>query len=262
MTDFVDKYGPWAVVTGASGGIGEALSQKLAEKGLNIVLVARREEKTTSISNSISSKYGVNCRVVTADLATSEGRDDVAQQTEDLDVGLLVNNAGIENHGSFFRDSLEKHLKIVEVNSTAPTALAYIFGHRLIKRRKGGIIFISSTASNAVPWMSTYSASKAFASTLAYTLRHELEPWGINVLAVEPNLVQTDMTEGDYMNLPWPYSSPEEVATATIDAFEKGVLRITPGEPVDSKGNAELKSRLDVISNQMKTTWDPIYFEP
>lgn len=262
MSDFKDKYGPWAVVTGASSGIGVEIAKQVAARGLNIVLVARRERNTTQVSDSIRSKYGVETKVLLADLSNSKEVENILTQTEDMDVGLLVNNAAQVTHGSFFRTDLPSHLNIVEVNARAALVLSHGFGRRLLNRRKGGMIFVSSTAHIAMPWVATYSATKGFLSNLAYLLRHELEPHGINVLAVEPGLVRTEMTENDFMKLSPPHSMPDYVAAEAIAAFENNVLRITPGVAPDEKADATLTASIDSMSDKMKKVWDPELFEP
>lgn len=262
MTGFVEKYGPWAVVTGASKGIGSEFSKQLAAKGLNIVLVARREDATKAVAESIRSKCNVETRVVLADLVNSDGVERVLSETSDIDVGLIVNNAGLEQHGSFFKDDFDVHSNLIAVNVTAVTALAHGFGRRFIKRGKGGIIFISSTGKSPMPWMSSYCASKGFVSNLAYILRHELEKHGVDVTSVEPGVVKTDMTEGDFQNLGWPTVSAEKCAADSIAAFEQKALMVTPGYPIDTDQQDQILSRLDGASEQMQAHWDAKLFEP
>lgn len=158
---FPDKYGPYCVITGASSGIGEEFARQLAAGGLNLVLVARRKPRLDAIAAALCAEYSVETMVIEADLATDAGWRSVVAATEDLDVGLLVNNAGVEHIGSFFHDSVDFHMKLIALNVTTVCALTHVFGKRLVIRgRGGGIINVSSMLSQPVPWMASYCASK------------------------------------------------------------------------------------------------------
>lgn len=192
-SEFVSKYGPWAVVTGASSGIGAEFAKQLAAAGLAVVLVARRQERLQALSKYLVEHYAVQTQVIVADLTTLEGRGAVIANTSDLDVGLLINNAGIELVGSFFHDGAEEHQKLIDLNVSAVTALAHAFGRRLVERGRGGIVFLSSMASRVLPWYATYSASKAFVSALSLALREELRRKGVDVLSLESGAVESEI---------------------------------------------------------------------
>lgn len=194
LYSFACKYGPWAVVTGASSGIGAEFARQLAVLGLHIVLIARREARLQALAQELRQGRGVEVKVLVVDLSTTDGVGKVIAECERLQVGLLVNNAGIEVHGSFFHDPFEQHRQCLQLNVVAVSELAYTFGRRFCEQGRGGIVFLSSLSAAGIPWMATYSSSKAFVTTLAVTLWEEVRRKGVDVLALEPGFVASEMT--------------------------------------------------------------------
>ena len=193
MKTFVGRFGPWALVTGASSGIGEAFARRLAEIGMNLVLVARREDRLRRLAEELQSKHSVSTRVVPVDLSRADFLPTIEQATNDLQVGLLVNNAGFANTGKFLDNDLASELALLHVNNRAPLILAHHFGGSMRKRGRGGMIFVASTVAFAgVPVWSTYAASKAHELVFAEGLAEELRKDGISVLAVCPGPTQTE----------------------------------------------------------------------
>ena len=193
MKTFVERFGPWALVTGASSGIGEAFARQLAEIGMSLVLVARREDRLRRLAEELQSKHSVSTRVVPVDLSRADFLPTIEQATNDLQVGLLVNNAGFANTGKFLDNDLASELALLHVNNRAPLILAHHFGGSMRKRGRGGMIFVASTVAFAgVPVWSTYAASKAHDLVFAEGLAQELRQDGVSVLAVCPGPVQTD----------------------------------------------------------------------
>lgn len=194
--DFAQRYGPWAVVTGASSGIGAGFAEQLAAAGINVVLTARRKERLEALGLRLQEQYSVQTRVVVADLSDSlAAATHIADSVSDLEIGLLVNNAGVEQYGSFFHGELALHQRVVDVNVSAVVALTRIFGERLLARKTGGIIFISSMTARLVPYFATYSASKSFVSSFAQLIRYELKNAGVDVLCVEPGWVESEILD-------------------------------------------------------------------
>lgn len=262
MASFLEKYGPWAVVTGASGGLGDQFTHQLAEKGFNIVLTARSKEDIENIAKETEQKYDVKTLCISADLTNDHGINAILTATADLDVGLLVNNAGILYVGSFFRQESSDFTKLISLNVTAVTTLAHAFGRRFIKRGKGGILFVASAARKPIPWMAVYSASKAFVANLAYILHMELESYGINVMSLEPGLVTTEMTENNLQQTDMSSNTPQNVVSDALDAFEKGSLRITPARGLDEQENSKLIESLEETSEKMTSQMDQKLFKP
>jgi len=137
MNDFAGRFGPWAVVTGASSGIGEAFARQLAAKGIHLVLIARRDDRLRKLADDLQDRHSVNTRIVPVDLAADDFLPVIAEATHDLDVGLLVNNAGVLRAGRFLDHDLHDELNQLNLNTRAVLVLAHHFGRRLRERRRG-----------------------------------------------------------------------------------------------------------------------------
>ena len=186
-----ERYGPWAVVTGASDGIGRDFARRLAEAGVQLVLVARRPEVLDALATELAGKHGVRTRVLPLDLARPESAQALASATADLDVGLLVAAAGFGTSGPFLDSDLARELEMLQVNCASVTALCHHFGRRFAQRRRGGIVLMSSLlAFQGVPGSADYAATKAYVQTLAEALHVELAPLGVDVLACAPGPVK------------------------------------------------------------------------
>jgi uncharacterized protein len=184
MSGFYEKYGPWALVTGAAMGLGAEFARQLAGFGLNLVLVDVQAEALAKTSDSLKREFNADIRAVTLDLGTPDFLSGLLAVTRDLEIGLLVNNAGISAIGHFLDMQLEKHLSILAVNARAPLILAHHFGGLMRERNRGGIIFVSSmSALNGTSYVSEYSATKAHDLTLGEALWQELRTSNVDVLA-------------------------------------------------------------------------------
>lgn len=193
---FVDRYGPWAMVTGASAGIGAEFARQLATRGLNLVLLARREGRLIDLARELSRKHKIEARPIAVDLARHDFVDAVLPAIDSIEIGLLVNNAGFGLAGDFFAHDLRRELDMVDVNCRAQIALTYVLGNRMIRRKKGGIIFVSSvSAFVATPYEGSYSASKVHELFFAEALRFELRARGVQVLALCPGSTDTEFHE-------------------------------------------------------------------
>lgn len=183
------RFGPWAVVTGASSGIGLEFARQLARSGLNIVLVSRRQSVLEDAGSALASEFGVEYRVVVADLSTEEGPRLIAEATADLDVGLLVSNAGTGQPGNFLAFSEADLRGIAELNAVSYLMLTHHFGRRLVARGRGGVLLVSAMgADEGIPYSSKEAATKALVSTLGRGLHVEFEKLGLGltVLVVSP----------------------------------------------------------------------------
>jgi short-subunit dehydrogenase len=193
MRNFVERFGPWALVTGASSGIGEHFARRLAEAGMNLVLIARREDRLRQLAEDLQTKHSISTRVVPIDLSREDFLPLLEQATQDLPIGLLVNNAGFANTGRFLDNDLASELALLHVNNRAPLILAHHFGRAMRKRGRGGMIFVSSAVAFAgVPLWSTYAASKAQELVFAEGFAEELRQDGIAVLAICPGPTRTE----------------------------------------------------------------------
>jgi hypothetical protein len=180
---FKQRYGAWAVVAGASEGLGAAYAERLAARGLDLVLIARREELLRLRSVQLAEKYGVQIRSLPLDLSLPEAARHIAEATLDLDVGLLVYNAAFSAIGPYLERPVEDHLKEVATNVRAPMELTYYFAQRMLARGRGGILLMSSlSAFQGSAFISNYSATKAYNMLLAEGLWEEWRERGVDVL--------------------------------------------------------------------------------
>jgi short-subunit dehydrogenase len=197
MSDFRSRYGPWAVVAGASEGIGASFSKKLAKRGLDLVLIARRAEPLEELADGIRKQYRVDVRTASLDLGADDVVDRMREATESLDVGLFIYNAAYSPIGAFIDIEVEQHLQAVAVNVLGPLRLSHYFGRRLAERGKGGIILMSSMSSiQGTAMVANYAATKAYDRILAEGLWWELGQRGVDVLACIAGATLTPSFEG------------------------------------------------------------------
>ena len=201
MNVFKEKYGPWAIVTGASAGLGAEFARQLADRELNLVLVARREEKLESLAKELEQQYNIDTKIVVADLVDEKSIKKIENETSKLDIGLLVNNAGFGISGDFLDTELKSELNMLKVNCIAPTLLTHIFGNKMKERNKGGIIFLASLVAFAgLPTMSHYSATKAWNLMLGEGMYFECQKYGIDVLSLCPGATKSEFADIAGMN--------------------------------------------------------------
>jgi uncharacterized protein len=189
---FRQNYGPWALVAGASEGLGAAYAEALAARGLNLLLVARRAALLQALAGRLSDHYAVQVRTLALDLAHPDTTGRIAGETEDLEVGLLVYNAAFSAVGLFLERTLDDHLREIDTNVRAPLGLVDIFGSRMLRAGHGGIILMASlSAFQGSAYITTYSATKAFNIVLAEGLWEEWRRLGVDVLACIAGAIRT-----------------------------------------------------------------------
>ncbi|MBI5295667.1 MAG: SDR family NAD(P)-dependent oxidoreductase [Chloroflexi bacterium] len=226
MSTFVEKYGPWALVTGAAMGLGAEFARQLAARGLNLALVDVQAEALTKVSKALSKEFNVGVRPIVLDLSQPELLRPLQAATYDMQVGLLVNNAGISAIGHFLDVPLEKHLSILTVNARAPLMLAHHFGGMMRARKRGGIIFVSSmSALSGTSYVSEYSATKAHDLTLGEALWQELRPANVDVLTTIVGATDTPGWRAENPNpdaKTWPpVMTAEDTVRETLEALGK-----------------------------------------
>lgn len=222
MSEQLRKYGPWAVVTGASDGIGREFVKVLASRGYKVVLVARRQSALEALARELNAEV----RVIAVDLSTAEGIRRVTDETRELDVGLLVASAGFGTSGNFLDNPVEDELSMLDVNCRSVAALTHAFGQRLVTRGRGGIILLSSlVAFQGVRRAANYAATKAWVQSFAEGLALEVGPLGVDVLASAPGPVRSGF--GARANMQMSMSAgPEAVAEASLAALpRRGTVR-------------------------------------
>lgn len=222
------RYGPWAVVTGASDGIGQAFARHLAASGLNLVLVARREALLQGLAAELQRAHGVQCRVVVADLADLEAVHRLADSTAALDVGLLVAAAGFGTSGPLLDADLGVETEMADLNCTSVLAQAWHFGSRFAKRGRGGVVFMSSLlAFHGTPHAAHYAATKAYVQTLAEGLRAEWAALGVDVIASAPGPIDSGFAARADMRMAQALPA-EVVARVTMQALGRRTT-VRPG---------------------------------
>lgn len=193
MTDFVGKYGPCALIAGASEGIGASLADQLAAHGLDLVLIARNGPLLNQVADRARAQHGVQTRVIVQDLTDPDVGASVAEATRGLDVGLVIYNAGASDRTSAFLDNeVEDSLKQIKLDCIGPIALAHHFGHEMRDRGRGGIVLVASLACVAgSATLAVYSAVKAFQHNFAEGLWAELRPHGVDVCCTPLGMTYT-----------------------------------------------------------------------
>jgi len=191
-TVFLRKYGPWALITGASEGIGQAFAQQLAALGLNLVLVARRVDRLHELAQGLKTGYRIETVVAAADLGTPEGLAAVDRTTTGVEVGLLVACAGFGTSGLLLGTELAREREMLDVNCYALLHGCVVFGRRFRQRGGGGLILMSSLVGwQGTPRSAHYAATKAYVQSLAEALAIEWKPAHIDVLACAPGPVHS-----------------------------------------------------------------------
>ena len=217
--------GATALITGASKGLGAAFAEALAQRGMNLVLVARSTGELNALSTRLYAKYKVHRTVLSIDLADPNSSQTIAEELErrGIEVDLLVNNAGFGLSGAFLSHDPRQKQAEIEVNVQALVALTHRFGRAMASRGKGGIINVASNASfQPVPYMATYAATKAFVLHFTEAIRHELAESGVQVMATCPGPTATSFFEGTSTQMsPKDMDDAESVVRKTLEAFDE-----------------------------------------
>jgi uncharacterized protein len=232
MEQIAELRGKWALVTGASAGIGAALARELARQGANLVITARRLERLETLAAELKAK-DAEVRVMTADLNEPSAPQALfdAVKASGIDIEILVNNAGLGNYGAFHTNEVEQELSQVRVNCDAVVALSRLFVPAMVERGRGWVLVVASTASfQPVPYITTYAATKAFDRMFALGLAAEVERYGVKVSALCPGPTESEFHEVAHaQSFVWKNLQPaEEVARIGIAGMVKGKRTVVP----------------------------------
>jgi short-subunit dehydrogenase len=225
--------GSYALITGASKGLGSAYAKALAERGANLVLVARSLEQMEKLAAELRLKYGVRIETIAADLSNPSAASEIEQRLGQLQIriDLLINNAGAGLSGRFLGHTLEGEMSQINLNVNGLVALTFHFGREMAARGKGGIINISSnSAFQPVPYMATYGATKAFTLMFTEAIAEEMRSTGVRVMAVCPGPTATQFfDQAPTIMKASEMDSVEFVAERTLKDFERGKVISYPG---------------------------------
>jgi len=232
MASAKDFNGRWALVTGASAGIGAALARELAKRGAKLILTARRRERLEKLAAELVAN-GAETRIVIADLNDPAAPQAIYDATEGagIEVDVLVDNAGLGQYGAFASSPVDQELSMVRVNCEAVARLTRLFVSRMVGRGRGWVLIVSSTASyQPLPYLATYAATKVFDRFFALGVAAEVARFGVKVTALCPG-----RTESEFFSvarsesfMPGGRQSAEEVAERAIAALSRGKRTIIP----------------------------------
>jgi short-subunit dehydrogenase len=226
----------YALITGASKGIGKAIAFRLAAKGYNLALVARSEDLLQQVKTEIESKHKVTVAYLALDLSTPTGAQEVFQwaSKQNFDTTVLVNNAGYGLSGAFESYPLEQHVNMLQVNCTALVQLTYLFLPQLKKQKQAYIMNIASSAAyQAVPFLSLYAGSKALVLYFSRGLRHELRKTSVSVTCISPGATDTE------------FNSRAKVGPKAMKAAEKVIM--TPEQVGNVAVESMFRKKAEVI---------------
>lgn len=223
MKSLFDRYGPWALVCGASEGIGAAFAHALAEAGFSLVLIARRREPLEELAARLRAAFGGAAETVALDLGAADLEARLAALAREHEIGLVVYNAALSIVAPFLDTPIADKQRIVDVNVRGPLLAAHVFGERMAARGRGGIVLVSSlTAFWGSAWVATYGASKAFNLSLGEALAQELGERGVDVVVSCAGATRTPGFVSLVAGRKAPAAmSPEAVATQTLRALPK-----------------------------------------
>lgn len=217
--------GQWALITGASSGIGAEFARQLAASGTNLVLTARRADRLEALADKLHLDHGVQVEIFPADLEQSTAPAEIHRfvAAKNIEIGLLVNNAGYGSFGEFSTLDGDREASMVNVNCTAVVRLTHLFLPGMIARKKGDILIVASTASfQPIPYLATYAATKVFDRFFAEALAEELKPHGIRVCALCPGATTSEFFAVSAMPDTGKPAPAETVVARGLKALSRG----------------------------------------
>ena len=227
------RFGPWALITGASSGIGREFARQIAASHINVVLVARRQALLDALGTELSRDFGVKHRVVVADLSNEAFIAGLADATRDLDLGLVISNAGTGNPGRFMDKDREELAMTLRLSALAHAELALHFGRKLVERGTGGLLFVGAmNADMGEPFMAHDAGAKAYVQSLGLALHEEFKPRGVYVTVLPPGLTDTPVLAKfglDLKTMPIKPMKVDQAVTEGLNALAVNRAIIIPG---------------------------------
>jgi short-subunit dehydrogenase len=226
----------FALVTGASQGLGRAFAHALAARGQNVILVARSRDKLDSLANELKRSHSILAEALAFDLASPSVATRIVHQLHDqnLRVNLLVNNAGFGVRGEFFKLPIARQMEMLQLNNAAVVELTYFLLPSLVEHAQAGIINVASTAGfQPIPYASLYAATKSFLISFSLGLHEELRSNRVSVVTLCPGRIRADGHVGEAKNgnrkFDFVYQSPEDVVREALESLASGGGLVTPG---------------------------------
>jgi uncharacterized protein len=227
------QFGPWALVTGASSGIGKEFARQIAASGINVVLVARRDALLAELGRAISQEFDVQHRALAMDLSQEGFIAGLADATYDIDIGLVVSNAGTANPGEFLKLDRQLLQATLRLNTMSHLDIAHHFGRKLAERRRGGLILVGAMgAENGIPRITNDAAAKSYVHSLGEALHYEFKPLGVYVTVLAAAFTNTEVLEKfgfDPKTMPMKPLSVEQRVSEGLNALRESRSRIIPG---------------------------------
>jgi short-subunit dehydrogenase len=240
------KFGPWAIVTGASSGIGEEFARQLAANRISLVLVARRLALLNELGARLTEADGIQCRSIPLDLSQENFIDRIHDETKNLDIGLLVSNAGAGQPGRFLDQNVDDLRSILRLNSLSHLSLTHYFGNRFARRGRGGVLLVSAMgAVNGIPFMANAAATKSYMHSLGRGLHREFLDSGVHLTVLLPGLIDTPVLEKLGLTkeaLPMKPLSVEQCVREGLHALGANEMEVIPG-------------RLNRVMNRVIPAW-------
>ena len=258
---FLNRYGPWALVTGAAEGLGAEFASQIAAKGLGVLLVDVQLEKATKHAADLAQRFGVETRAIECDLSKSDFLDGLREKTDSFEIGLLICSAGIGTTGPFLDTPIDAMKRAVQVNAVATLDLCYALAPPMVERGKGGIMLLASNSAYAgTPYVATYAATKAFDLSLGEALWYELAPHGVDAMAFSPMGTNTPglrrgmpaIKEGDVIE---GIMTPEDAVGMALGALGKtSSLRADFPDAGNAAREAAINRAGDALKSQARYT--------
>ena len=227
------RFGPWALVTGASSGIGKEFARQIAASGIHVALVGRRESLLRTVGAECTRASGVQHRIIPLDLSEPDFLPVLADATRDLDIGLVVSNAGTGNPGEFLKHDRQLLQATLRLNTVAHLDITHHFGQILGERRRGGIILVGALgAENGIPCMANDGGAKAYVHSLGEALHYEFKPLGVYVTVLAAGVTNTAVIDKFGLNpktMPMKPMSVEQCVYEGLSALRKNRSRVVPG---------------------------------
>ncbi len=214
-----NNYGEWAIVTGATSGIGRELTLHLASAGFNLVLISRSLNDLQEFEIYLKKHESIDVRIIATDVSDESGIDKIIEGCSDLNVGLLIASAGFGTSGKFIDSDLNTEINMLRVNCEALLHLCHHFSKKFVRQKRGGIILLSSMlAFQGTPYSANYGATKAYVLALAEALAIELKPHGVDVLAAVPGPVESRFSARANMKMSM-FMKPAQVGLPILRAL-------------------------------------------